>query len=255
MENLNAEQIIKAWECCAYGGDVTKSQVEVCLPCPYFNEGNCTDVLKENALALIKQLARERDHYLLTLEGVMLFVDKWLDGDELEQDEVNRAATMREKTLRIVEKLTAENERLHASCTELTRVQAENERLRELATTKEIEKEIVRRETRAAAVKEMAERVKAMKFTHKAFGELVCVEDIDQTAKEMLEGKKMIEQGAHKSWLLACPCGDGNFKIHLKAATDGDIQEVISLLPEKGNKSKIAALIAELKRRRKKNED
>ena len=33
----------------------------------------------------------------LTLQGVMWFVDKWLDGAELEQDEVNRAITMREK--------------------------------------------------------------------------------------------------------------------------------------------------------------
>ena len=38
-----------------------------------------------------------------TLIGVMHSVDKWLEGDELKQDEVNRAATMREKTLRIVE--------------------------------------------------------------------------------------------------------------------------------------------------------
>ena len=38
-------------------------------------------------------------------------VDKWLDGKELEQDEVNRAATMREKTLRIIE---SRPERIHA---------------------------------------------------------------------------------------------------------------------------------------------
>lgn len=43
-----------------------------------------------------------------TLLGVMHSVDKWLEGDELEQDEVNRAATMREKTLRIVENARAE---------------------------------------------------------------------------------------------------------------------------------------------------
>ena len=42
------------------------------------------------------------------LIGVMHSVDKWLDGDELNQDEVNRAITMREKTLRIVEKLESE---------------------------------------------------------------------------------------------------------------------------------------------------
>jgi hypothetical protein len=58
---LDREQIIKALECCTYGGDATKTQVEVCLPCPYFNEGNCTDILKENALSLIKQLTEENE--------------------------------------------------------------------------------------------------------------------------------------------------------------------------------------------------
>ena len=45
----------------------------------------------------------EVDKLEYTLLGVMHSVDKWLDGEELEQDEVNRAATMREKTLRIIE--------------------------------------------------------------------------------------------------------------------------------------------------------
>lgn len=45
----------------------------------------------------------EYNELLYKLEGVMHSVDKWLDGEELNQDEVNRAATMREKTLRIVE--------------------------------------------------------------------------------------------------------------------------------------------------------
>lgn len=49
---LNREQVIEALECCAYGGDFT----EVCSTCPYFHEGNCTDILKENALSLIKEL-------------------------------------------------------------------------------------------------------------------------------------------------------------------------------------------------------
>ena len=43
-----------------------------------------------------------------TLIGVMHSVDKWLEGDELEQDEVNRAATMREKTLRLIENAETE---------------------------------------------------------------------------------------------------------------------------------------------------
>lgn len=43
-----------------------------------------------------------------TLMGVMHSVDKWLEGDELEQDEVNRAVTMREKTLQIIENIETE---------------------------------------------------------------------------------------------------------------------------------------------------
>lgn len=45
----------------------------------------------------------EVDKLNYTLLGVMLSVDKWLEGEELEQDEVNRAITMREKTLQIIE--------------------------------------------------------------------------------------------------------------------------------------------------------
>lgn len=65
------------------------------------------EVLKE-AAEMLKQ-----DEY--TLLGVMHFVDKWLDGNELEQDEVNRARIMREKTLEIVEELQAENKKLNAN--------------------------------------------------------------------------------------------------------------------------------------------
>ena len=44
-------------------------------------------------------LGKQRDDLELTLEGVMWNVDKWLDDDELNQDPVNRAITMREKIL------------------------------------------------------------------------------------------------------------------------------------------------------------
>lgn len=64
------------------------------------------EVLKKAAEML------SQDEY--TILGVMHFVDKWLDGDELEQDEVNRARIMREKTLEIVEGLQAENKKLNA---------------------------------------------------------------------------------------------------------------------------------------------
>ena len=129
MSKLNREQIIKALECCTYGGDKNKSQVEVCSPCPYFNEGNCTDVLKESALALIKEL-------------------------------------------------TEENERLRA----------ENAQIIKEAVFSPMERANNTLAVRADTVRKMQERLKAQKFTHKNFGELVYVEDIDQIAKEMVEG-------------------------------------------------------------------
>lgn len=59
-----------------------------------------------------KELAKEKSDLEYTLLGVMHSVDKWLEGDELKQDEVNRAAAMREKTLRIAEELTKRVEEL-----------------------------------------------------------------------------------------------------------------------------------------------
>ncbi len=61
---------------------------------------------------LINRLQAENENLEYKLTGVMHFVDKWLDGAELEQDEVNRASAMREKTLQIVESQQAEIERL-----------------------------------------------------------------------------------------------------------------------------------------------
>ena len=55
------------------------------------------------ATARADQAEAKVDELEYTLLGVMHSVDKWLTGDELNQDEVNRAVTMREKTLRIIE--------------------------------------------------------------------------------------------------------------------------------------------------------
>ena len=69
--------------------------------------------------------------------------------------------------LAIIKELTEENERLHASCTELEQKCAS---------------------VKSDTVRKMQERLKAQKFTHKNLGELVYVEDIDQIANELLEG-------------------------------------------------------------------
>lgn len=57
--------------------------------------------IAENGLRNTTEELNKKEYLIL---GIMHSVDKWLDGKELEQDEVNRAATMREKTLQIVEK-------------------------------------------------------------------------------------------------------------------------------------------------------
>lgn len=119
---MTDNDIIKALECC-FKGDKCVGH------CPFHNNKHdidiCTSRLSENALDLINRLNaknKELDEKLIIrkglidtqqaeiekqqyiLMGVMHSVDKWLDGDELKQDEVNRAATMREKTLQITEK-------------------------------------------------------------------------------------------------------------------------------------------------------
>ena len=57
--------------------------------------------IAENGLRNTTEELNKKEYLIL---GIMHSVDKQLDDKELEQDEVNRAATMREKTLRIVEK-------------------------------------------------------------------------------------------------------------------------------------------------------
>lgn len=66
--------------------------------------------IAENGLRNTSEELSQKEYTIL---GIMHSVDKWLDGKELEQDEVNRAATMREKTLRIVEKQEREINSLH----------------------------------------------------------------------------------------------------------------------------------------------
>lgn len=53
----------------------------------------------------------------------------------------------------------------------------------------------------------------------------------------------------HYSWLKTCPPNDGNYRIHLGLASEEEIRQVLSELPEQGNKTKIRVLKAELKRR------
>ena len=88
---------------------------KVTIPKGFFEDLNVPKLLEwlNNQPAADVVPREEVDKLEYTLLGVMHSVDKWLDGGELEQNEVNRAITMRENTLRIVENLQAEVERLN----------------------------------------------------------------------------------------------------------------------------------------------
>ena len=74
-----------------------------------------------------------------------------------------------EEAVALIKELIAENESLSQS----------------LANSK-----LILANSKADTVRKMQERLKAEKFVHKNFGELVYVENIDQIAKEVLEGKQ-----------------------------------------------------------------
>lgn len=71
------------------------------------DDSECIDGITIGDMALLMEyvvaLGEQKDNLELTLEGVMLNVDKWLEGDELYKDPVNRAIIMREKTLKIAD--------------------------------------------------------------------------------------------------------------------------------------------------------
>lgn len=56
-------------------------------------------------LNFVIALSKKRDDLELTIDGIMWYVDKWLEGDELNQEPIKRAIIMREKTLKIAEEL------------------------------------------------------------------------------------------------------------------------------------------------------
>ena len=100
---MTDNEIIKALECCANS--------DGCENCPYSRQCDGVEHI-QYALDLINRQKAENDDLLCKLTGVMYSVDKWLSVEELKQDEVSRAITMREKTLQIVEKQNAEIKRL-----------------------------------------------------------------------------------------------------------------------------------------------
>lgn len=215
---LNAEQIVKALECCS------KGTTEDCAKCPRFDGDrtlsteDCMEILMRNALALIKQLTEEvaglkaiSEQYQKQFEDCYEEKAKLTDENEAWQKQLITAEEQADKAYYNlaceVEDLRGENARLHASCTEFERKCAslndENERLKEILHT-DIRfvcvsrgsgktnhlKEVARLrmdEVRAYAVREMHSKIKDRCIKGGIYPAFVA-RTIDQIAKEMLEG-------------------------------------------------------------------
>ena len=156
MENLNAEQIKKALECCTVGIGTE------CEKCPYMRTAYCNDVLKKEVLALITSQEQRIGAQDMTISELRQRAEK------AEHDADRYAQKIKE--------LTKDKERL----------QKANDVLLLMTSVKEI---------RADTVRKMQERLKAeMRNTAKySFGgreySVIGEGFIDQIAKEMLEGK------------------------------------------------------------------
>ena len=59
----------------------------------------------------------------------------------------------------------------------------------------------------------------------------------------------MFEKSSNQSWLYSVPAGDINFKAALRRAKVKELREVLAALPEAGNKTKIAAIQREIKKK------
>ncbi len=180
---MTDNEIIKAFECL-----LDKMRAYECEQVS-IGKGLILDVLD-----LIKSLQAEKDYLFLTLSGVMHFVDKWLDGGELNQVEVNRAMTMREKTLEITERQAEQIEELIAGQETLQKCIAEKDKQikylikqrdraflesrRIVRRNGELRDEInANKKSKAEAIKEFAKRLKATKAIHYC----KCGRDIDIT--------------------------------------------------------------------------
>lgn len=185
--DLTNEDIISSLKMIATTRNCNECKIRNCK----WGTCNCEQITANAALDLIKCLQSENEDLFYKLTGVMHSVDKWLDGDELKQDEVNRAATMREKTLQIVENLQSENERLEKETKDKERAYNDEFCLRKEWKTKCQELLEEKQTARSEAYKEFTEKLK--EFMHNRFKaldeyefEYITERDINNFIKEMV---------------------------------------------------------------------
>lgn len=205
MPQMTDAEVIKALECCKSRECPECSRLHYAFP----NEHECRFDLMEKVYDLINRLRNDakKDNRIIELQdkkiaeleaqnndlfyklnGVMLSVDKWLEGKELKQDEVNRAITMREKTLQIVEKLEAEIERLHDElefkCDDCKNIRLSREEYRKAIS-----------QAKSEAYREFAERLKTYLLLNLSERiSVVTADDVDKLLKELTEKNDFKEE-------------------------------------------------------------
>lgn len=169
------DDVCKALVCCL-NGDVNKSQVEVCTPCPFFYEGNCTDLLKQNALDVIL-------HQRATIE----FLQKAIL--ENEQRHIKEMVEFNCEPCACA--LLDQRDKAQSEVERLTRI-CDSYAL-QYGTVRD--KQAVVDEIKAEAIKEFAWRLKNIltPYPEAPFCEMVGSLDIDALVEEMTEGEKCTE--------------------------------------------------------------
>ena len=177
MENLNAEQVKKVLECC---GASDKS----CSSCPLAKDYSpCSKTMADNALALIKSQEQKIEAYRQELAEVRVaLAEANCDKKRLTEEAECLKQCMEHEHASFMEtfgeygekcdKLTEENDKLRASCTELA------QECKKWQGRLKIECEY----TKADTVRKVQERIKEY-FPYDADSGLYVV--LDQIAKEM----------------------------------------------------------------------
>lgn len=168
---LNAETVKKALECCTIGD---------CYPCPYGNIGaGCRDKMNGDALTLIFELTEKSNNFEQAYDcmhsacrELSSKCDRLTEENEVWQMQLisqeEKAGKAYYELACEVEDLRAENEKLAHSCTKLT------QNLHECKTD---------------TVRKMQERLHSRKVSYGNITfRVVSIDEIDQIAKEMLEG-------------------------------------------------------------------
>lgn len=79
----------------------------------------------------------------------------------------------------------------------------------------------------------------------------VMLRNVDETLMEFLNMNDKYEKGTPISWIMSVPISDINCKNALKAAMMCELKLALAELPPEGNKTKIKAIEAEIRRRNK----